>query len=80
MGIVNPLITIHVADKHSLGSSLPRVAVLQSLIECIQLNMKDGAFINVKVSVAEGVPAEQFALFEGSYTTLKTRGRDLSAS
>lgn len=80
MGIVNPLITIHIADKHSLDSSLPRVAILESLIECIQMNMKDGAFINVKVSVADGVPAEEYALFEGSYTTLKTKGRDLSAS
>lgn len=73
MGILTPLVTIHVSGKHSLEAGVPRSAVLQRMIECIQLNMKDGAFINVRVSVGEGVPAEEFAPFEGAYTTLKAR-------
>ena len=81
MGIVNPLINIHVSAKHSLKADFPRPALLQSLIECIQLNMKEGAFINVKISVDKGIPAEQFVQFEGSYTTLKaTSGNRAVAS
>ncbi|MGK0184741.1 MAG: hypothetical protein ACI9R3_000515 [Verrucomicrobiales bacterium] len=72
MGIANPLVSIHVSGKHSLKGPT-RSAVLQRLIECIQLNMKDGAFINVKVSVDEGVVAKEFEQFEGSYTTLREK-------
>lgn len=70
MGIANPLVTIHVSEKHSFKGSA-RPLVLQRLIECIQLNMKEGSFINVKVSVGEGIAPSEYEQFEGSYTTLK---------
>ena len=71
MGIQNPLITIRVSEEHSLAAGVQRSDVLQRMIECIQLNMREGAFINVKVSVGQGVSAEKFVQFDGSYTTLK---------
>ena len=73
MGVLNPLITIHVSDQHSLEPDFPRTEMLHRMIECIQLNMKEGAFFNVRVSVDDGVPAEGFAQFEGSYTNLKSK-------
>ena len=71
LGTFNPRITIHVSEKHSLKKTVSRVAVLQTMIECIQLNLKSGSFFTIRISTDEGVSSKKFADYEGSYATLK---------
>ena len=73
MGVMSPVITIHVSSKSKLASGITRTEVLQRMIESIQLNMKESAFFNVRLSFDRGVNEEGYVQFEGSYTIMKSR-------
>jgi hypothetical protein len=72
LGNFNPRITIHVSEAHSLRKSISRTDVLQTMIECIQLNLRSGSFFTIRISTDEGLSSDKFVHYEGSYATLKS--------